>query len=98
MPAFASLNTTNERIQTLLDEIERDTGNRPAAVSAAPATSVAETTTVTTTTAAPLSAPPATLTAPAPATTVKTETVKVETAVAERRHVGDGFWRDGGLQ
>lgn len=31
MPAFASLNTTNERIQTLLDEIERETGKRPAA-------------------------------------------------------------------
>lgn len=82
MPAFASLNTTNERIQTLLDEIERDTGRRPAAA-VTPATSVAETTTVTTTTAAPLSAPPAALTAPASATTVKTETVKTETVKVE---------------
>lgn len=30
MPAFASLNTTNDRIQTLLDEIEKETGKRPA--------------------------------------------------------------------
>jgi hypothetical protein len=83
MPAFASLNTTNERIQTLLDEIERDTGRRPVAAAATPATSVAETTTVTTTTSAPLSAPPAALTAPAPATSVKTETVKTETVKTE---------------
>jgi len=34
MPAFASLNTTNERIQTLLDEIEKETGKRPAAPAA----------------------------------------------------------------
>lgn len=29
MPAFASLNTTNERIQALLDQIETGTGKRP---------------------------------------------------------------------
>lgn len=37
MPAFASLNTTNERIQALLDEMERETGRRPVAASIAPA-------------------------------------------------------------
>lgn len=37
MPAFASLNTTNERIQSLLDEMERETGTRPVAASIAPA-------------------------------------------------------------
>lgn len=30
MPAFASLNTTNERISMLLDQIESETGKRPA--------------------------------------------------------------------
>lgn len=30
MPAFASLNTTNERISQLLDQIESETGKRPA--------------------------------------------------------------------
>lgn len=29
MPAFASLNTTNERIQTLLDQIEKESGGAP---------------------------------------------------------------------
>lgn len=41
MPAFASLNTTNERIQTLLDEMERETGTRPVAASITPAPVVA---------------------------------------------------------
>lgn len=89
MPAFASLNTTNDRIQTLLDEIERDTGKRPSEAALAPAAtttaagtvSKAQTTTVTTTTTPPpLSAPPIAMQAPAPTTTVKTETVTTETA------------------
>ncbi len=37
MPAFASLNTTNERIQVLLDEMESQ-GKAPASISDAPAT------------------------------------------------------------
>ncbi len=37
MPAFATLNTTNERIQTLLDEIEKETGKRPVIVEASDA-------------------------------------------------------------
>ena len=84
MPAFASLNTTNERIQSLLDEIERDTGHRPVAAvapaTAAPTPVVAETTTVTTT-SAPAAAPPINAEPQAPVTTVTTQTVKTEEAV-----------------
>ena len=88
MPAFASLNTTNERIQTLLDEIEQDTGRRPAAATAEPdpaPVAVSETTTVTTTTTpAPMATPPITTEAKAATKTVTTETVKTEVAkVAE---------------
>lgn len=50
MPAFASLNTTNERIQTLLDEMETDgkippnmAANRPAAHAPAPTVVVPKT-------------------------------------------------------
>jgi hypothetical protein len=86
MPAFASLNTTNERIQTLLDEIERDTGKRPAAATVPEPTStpvVAETTTVTTTTTpAPMTAPPITAEPQAPTTTVTTQTTKTESKPA----------------
>lgn len=42
MPAFASLNTTNDRIQTLLDQIETDQG----ALKAAPVATTTKTTTV----------------------------------------------------
>lgn len=90
MPAFASLNTTNERIQTLLDEIERESGHRPAAEAApspvsaaepAPTPVVAETTTVTTTTTpAPMTAPPIAVEPQTPTTTVTTQTVKTEAA------------------
>ncbi len=76
MPAFASLNTTNDRIQTLLDEIERETGHKPVvalepAVVAptSPATEPAVVTTVTTT-----KTPDTVKT-----TTVKTEIAKTET-------------------
>lgn len=84
MPAFASLNTTNERIQTLLDEIERDTGKRPAAATAPETISepaVAETIRVTTTTTpAPMAAPPISVDQKAPTTMVTTQTTKTETA------------------
>lgn len=87
MPAFASLNTTNERIQTLLDEIEKDTGKRPAVSAQAPMLPEAgsETTTMvtTTTTPPPLSAPPIAMKAPASKTIVKTETTKTETVKVE---------------
>ncbi len=50
MPAFASLNTTNERIQKLLNQIERETGKKVALTDApAPVAAAAPLTTVTTT-------------------------------------------------
>ena len=51
MPAFASLNTTNARIQTLLNEIEKETGKKVAVTDAPAAGPV--TTVTTTKTAAP---------------------------------------------
>lgn len=89
MPAFASLNTTNERIQALLDEIERDTGHRPVVEAAmapaeAPAKTEVTTMTTTTTTAAPAPTPfTATQEAMAPAASIKTETVKTTTVKEE---------------
>jgi hypothetical protein len=49
MPAFASLNATNERIQTLLGEIEKEKGLHVATAAKASAAPAAVTTTVTTT-------------------------------------------------
>jgi hypothetical protein len=45
MPAFASLNSTNERIQNLLDQIERDTG-KVVVETSAPAVSTTTTTSI----------------------------------------------------
>ncbi|PZQ45438.1 MAG: hypothetical protein DI551_07380 [Micavibrio aeruginosavorus] len=80
MPAFASLNTTNERIQTLLDEIEKETG-KPVAAQAVKETPVTTTeTTTSTTTVTPMASSAST---PVLETeTVKTETVKTETVAA----------------
>lgn len=64
MPAFASLNTTNERISQLLDQIESETGKRPAIPQE--------------TASAPVVAPtpkPVTAAAMAPAATTTTTTV-----------------------
>lgn len=93
MPAFASLNTTNERIQTILDGMDKQDGIiRSGGVSRAPAAEPVvvpverkETTTTVTSaikplpplSAPPLSAPP--LSAPPVTETVKTEIVKTET-------------------
>lgn len=49
MPAFASLNTTNERIQTLLSEIEQQAAVRDQAAGMAPMKTLNTATTVTTT-------------------------------------------------
>jgi hypothetical protein len=66
-PAFASLNTTNARIQALLNEIEKETGKKVALVDApAPVVLAPSTTTTVTTTKTPV---------------MKTETVKVEETV-----------------
>jgi len=74
MPAFATLNTTNERIQTLLTQIEKETG-----IKAAP---VAATTTVTTTEtkSSGMSTMPApgTVSKAAPVTITETTVTKVE--------------------
>ena len=66
-PAFASLNTTNARIQALLNEIEKETGKKVAVVDAPAPVAIAPTTTTTvTTTKTPV---------------MKTETVKVEETI-----------------
>jgi hypothetical protein len=84
MPAFASLNTTNERIQTLLDEIEKDSGHKVGAATVPADNAPATKTEVTTTTAptAPASFK-ATQNAMAPAATIKTDTVKPTTVKEE---------------
>lgn len=73
MPAFASLNTTNERIQSLLDELEHDAGRHPAVATtvAAPAAPlpVAEP-------PAPVAAASAPVAAPAPAPVLAPKTAK----------------------
>lgn len=95
MPAFASLNTTNERIQKLLNQIEKETGKKVALVDApAPVAAAAPVTTVTTTkTAATPTTPvttvtsvettketvPATGVAPAAGTVSRAEPVKTVT-------------------
>lgn len=48
MPAFASLNSTNERIQTLLDQIENESGKPVAASAVTAAAPVSQTVTTTT--------------------------------------------------
>jgi hypothetical protein len=71
MPAFASLNTTNARIQTLLSEIEKDTGKKIAAAEApAPIALTPPVTTVTTQ-----------KTQAAPPPILKTTSVKVEETI-----------------
>lgn len=66
-PAFASLNTTNARIQALLNEMEKETGKKLAVVEApAPVALAPATTTTVTTTKTPV---------------MKTETVKVEETI-----------------
>lgn len=66
-PAFASLNTTNARIQALLNEIEKETGKKVAVVDApAPVALAPAKTTTVTTTKTPV---------------MKTETVKVEETI-----------------
>ncbi len=72
MPAFASLNTTNARIQTLLGEIEKDTGKVAAVPVATPA---ATTTTVTTVTKA------GTVSSPTPLTSSTTTTATTDVPV-----------------
>lgn len=85
MPAFASLNTTNERIQVLLDEIEGENKLTPAKTSVStiapaklPATPPVTTTTATTTT---ITTPGAVSTPPdeTPVETKVTETTVTET-------------------
>lgn len=54
MPAFASLNTTNERIQTLLNEIEQQSAVRDHATGMAPMKTLKATTTTVSTTEKPV--------------------------------------------
>lgn len=71
MPAFASLNTTNERIQSLLDEMENETGQRPVAASITPAPTPAVT---------PAPTPTPVVAAPADAPAVKAAVTPSSTA------------------
>lgn len=78
MPAFASLNTTNERIQKLLNQIEKETGKKVVLADAPAPATAAPVTTVTTTKMAATPVTPATT-----VTSVETrETVPPATGVA----------------
>lgn len=90
MPAFASLNTTNERIQKLLNQIEKETGKKVALTDAsAPAAAPVTTVTTTKTEATPVTTVtsvqttketvPATGVAPAAGTVSRAEPVKTIT-------------------
>lgn len=82
MPAFASLNTTNERIQTLLDEMEAQAQGVPAAADRADVTTTT-TTVATKTTETPLIAAPtgAMKAAPTAQETIVDETQTTSTTI-----------------
>lgn len=78
MPAFASLNTTNERIQKLLNQIEKETGKKVVLADAAtPVAPAAPVTTITTTKTAATPVTPATT-----VTSVETKETVPATGVA----------------
>lgn len=77
MPAFASLNTTNDRIQTLLDEIEKETGKRPAVADSSTPVLKQTTASVVAAPAAPAPGAVSKATVPVPA---KVEVAPAETA------------------
>ena len=78
MPAFASLNTTNERIQKLLNQIEKETGKKVVLADApAPVAPAAPVTTITTTKTAATPVMPATT-----VTSVETKETVPATGVA----------------
>ena len=87
MPAFASLNTTNERISMLLDEIERETGKRPVMPqeTAAPAIAPVQ---------APVTA--ATMAAPTAVTTTQSKTT-VATTTPASAEPASGVGTDGAV-
>lgn len=93
MPAFASLNTTNERISLLLDQIEGETGKRPVMPQETAAAPVVTPTAKPVTAAAMAPAAPMTATT---VTTTQTTTVAAPTAATAEPAAGT-TGRDGSV-